>query len=133
MLQAFIDDSVSHGTLVLAGYISKVDRWEKFADEWQELLDGKGGRKPLKRFKMKEAEARRDHERCGWFYEVIERHAIASVTCTFDASGLIKAIDTFPWPAHINNVNQLRNPYYLAIHHILVGLAQHQEDLGLTE
>ena len=38
--QAFIDDSGSGLPIfVLSGYISSIDWWESFSDEWQKLLD----------------------------------------------------------------------------------------------
>src|SRR5207248_2732953 len=54
--QAFIDDSGSGvPVFVLSGYVSSVDWWESFSDEWQALLDEPP---KLAYFKMREAASR---------------------------------------------------------------------------
>lgn len=66
MLTGFIDDSGSDGTgnkgqgpvFILAGYVSSVDRWNHFSDEWAAALVS--GPRPLRYFKMREANSLKD-------------------------------------------------------------------------
>lgn len=53
--QAFIDESIDEGLIVLAGYMARAEDWAKFSGEWEQLLPfgclGSDGRY---RFKMSE-------------------------------------------------------------------------------
>ncbi len=61
---------------VLAGYISSLERWGDFSNEWQRLLDMRSPHyRHLAYFKMSEMRSEAERERCAWFYKVIEKHA----------------------------------------------------------
>ena len=132
MFQAYIDGSGTGAkdVLVLAGYIAPFDNWAAFSTDWARLLTVGAPYRKLSYFKMKEM--KRDLERCHWFYQVIEKHVKAAVSCTVLTSGLIKAVREFPWPPWINEVHVLENPYYFAFKAITDMLAQHQEKLQIT-
>src|SRR5712692_3495007 len=87
-LQAYFDDSGSHKkstVFVLAGFISTVDRWKAFSDEWKVKLDEYPG---VQYFKMSEAVSLRGEFLRGWtsslrdqrvleLCEIIKKHALA--------------------------------------------------------
>jgi hypothetical protein len=136
MLQAYIDESgtgAQDGAFVMAGYIAPAEVWsEKFVPDWQKLLDMRGPHYiTIDSFKMNEMLG--DLERCGWFYRVIENHVTAAVSCTVKISDLKKAVREFPWPSWIYNIRVLTNPYYFAFKAITDMLAQHQNQLRITE
>jgi hypothetical protein len=71
MLTCFADDSGSDRqapdkqspVFVLAGYVSTVDNWKKFSNEWKAAL--KSGPRELDYFKMVEAHSLKE-QFCGW-------------------------------------------------------------------
>jgi hypothetical protein len=72
--QCFVDDSDAGagGPFVLAGFVSAVEAWAQFADDWQAKLRNAKPR-PLAYFKAKEAAARRG-QFAGW--TVLERDSL---------------------------------------------------------
>jgi hypothetical protein len=131
-LQAYIDDSVEHGkVLVLAGYIASAERWQKFSDAWQERLD----HARWKRFKMSEiaASGSQDQmEKAGWFYRAIEDHAQAFIAVAVEIEPLKRVVEELQFrPA--DNPTYLENPYVLAFRSIIDFTAQYQHELGITE
>jgi len=87
--QAFMDDSGSGDPVfVLSGYVSSVDFWEAFSEEWQKLLDEPP---TLRYFKMREAASRSEefsgmkigkrNERVSKFIQLIHNAAQVSVSC----------------------------------------------------
>lgn len=92
MLAAFIDDSGSERqgpVIVLAGYMSKRENWDRFSDEWEQALN----RHPqLEYFKIKEAarleeqfgrftRSERD-KRVLEFTSIIRRYAFECLVCS---------------------------------------------------
>lgn len=87
--QAFFDDSGGRPAFVLSGYVSSVDSWTKFSNEWQALLDEAP---VLQYFKMREAASceeqfrpykgkeKERNERLGKFLRLIQTHTQVSVS-----------------------------------------------------
>jgi hypothetical protein len=59
LYQANIDDSGNHAAahaFILAGFLAKVEQWERFSTEWRDALDHAGPRR-IENFKMRDAAA----------------------------------------------------------------------------
>lgn len=135
VLRAFMDGSGGRnhsGALVLAGYVSTVDKWLAFSKEWQLILE-----MPLRLryFKMNEAvnlksefadwsESRRD-ERLRLFYGAIEQHVEFFLICIIPFVEFDKAVGKLP-PFGFH-------PYYLAWAAIMGQIRKHQASFGITE
>ena len=120
MLQAFIDDSMEGGqVLVMGGFVANSARWETFSDEWQKLLT----HARLPAFHMKEIWARRKNkelwEHCAWFYGTIRDHVQGAVTFTVPIDALNRVVQK-------TGLTTLRNPYLWAIKGVINGVAQYQ-------
>ncbi len=141
-LQAFVDDSREFGApgFVLGGYIASVEDWERFSIEWQRVLD-----MPMRieYFNMNEAyridgqfrhwsEPRRD-ERLSLFYDVIERHIPAAISCVIPIETLKSVVRSFDFPSLKGNRKLLENPYYLALPSLITLTAKYQDKMQLNE
>jgi hypothetical protein len=126
-LQAFIDDSMEAGkVLVFAGYISSVENWLRFSDDWKAALDL--ARWPS--FKMAEIAGSGNQDRlekAGYFYRIVEDNAEAVVTVAVEIEGLSRAVRELGLPA------QFENPYAVIYRIILDFTAQFQQKIGLNE
>lgn len=135
MLQAFIDDSGTDGrspVFVLAGFISTVERWAAFTDEWTESLRWAG----IEYFKMNEAatltgqflhwsEANRD-EKVVRFHRIIEEHVIHAVSLRLILSDLEYVIGHRPEAF-------LKNPYYWSFWEIMTQMRRNAHKFGLNK
>lgn len=132
MMQAFIDESgVGQGdVLVLAGYIASTEAWSRFSSEWRSRLDMHPRIGKFKMGEMHGSEVRR--ERAGWFYRVIEDHALCAISCSIDIRGMLRAIDAYPWPANFE-VDSFKNPYIFGFKAILHIIVQHRAQLKIDE
>ena len=113
VLNAYIDGSGKGDPtlLVLAGYTATAEAWFEFSKEWQS--------RP---------------EIAGWFYRVIEEHDIkAAVSCVIHTDDLVRVNRSIKYPSYITKVHEIENPYYWGLKTITDVLAQHQNELGLTE
>jgi hypothetical protein len=133
MFKVYIDGS-GHGAkdfFVMAGYIAAVDQWEAFSTEWDQLLEVRPGAK--RPFKMREM--KNDPEMSSWFYRVIEKHAVAAVSCLIKTKELVEVVREFPWPFKFDKegTKALENPYYFAFRAIMQKLIEQQGKLGITE
>lgn len=127
VLQAFIDDSRSTGEfMVLSGFISSVAEWLKFADEWQELLDGLH-RESFKMSHLAAGGGDITTEQASWFYRVAERHARHSVTIAVNERMLSKLVDEFQLP------DLHKQPYYIALPGIMRSLTNLETSIGFAE
>jgi hypothetical protein len=136
VLQAYVDGSGTGApdVFVIAGYIATTEQWAKFSDEWQKLIDMKSRHyRTLEYFKMKEMTSDADRERCSWFYQVIEHHVTAAVSCVVSVAELVKVVRNFPWPIWIKDVDTFENPYFCAFRTITGMLAMHQDLIGISE
>lgn len=143
MLQAYVDDSGSHENdyaFVLAGFVSTVDRWKQFSDEWDilcgqfpETLDFKMARaERLKGIDTywgdgTEAEliARRD-AKVQALAELIKRHAICRISAGLDWHNY-RAIARGRVPENVDD------PYFFLFWELRVAVAHHQERTGVRE
>lgn len=133
MLQAHIDESIADGkVLALAGYVAPAETWADFSDEWQKLLDMSPR---MEFFKMSQmAQSDEGMERSSWFYyHGIEPFVSAAVSCVIHIDELKSAVQTFPWPQRIQEVERLENPYYFGFKAIMNHLAQDRKILRLNE
>jgi hypothetical protein len=121
-VRAFIDDSGSGGDspyYVLAGYLGDVPTWERFTEDWQQVLD----KVPkIAYFKMSEAESQtgefeqfthpqRD-ERVDDLVAVVEKHHLWAACCAIskpDFDELIVSRGAGPW----------RDPYITAFMYLI--------------
>jgi hypothetical protein len=128
IFQAYIDDSGSgKPAFVLSGYISSVDWWEAFSDEWQEILDEP---RALKYFKMREAAnlskqfAGMKHEdrnkRVGKFVSLIRKAAHASIVSVIPI-GLFNSLVKPNAP-----MKEFRDPYFVALFDIVMKILLNQ-------
>src|SRR5258706_5288306 len=93
VLQAYIDDSHDRHVHVLAGYIAPVGAWLEFSTEWRKQLNDFG----MSSFTMSQLARQPDGmQRAEVFYRIIEKHVIASVSCTTDKQDLVKVIRVLP-------------------------------------
>ncbi len=133
MLRAFVDDSRGHNlpkVFILAGYISTVERWAAFSDEWQRALEMPPR---LKYFKYREALSQK-----GQFYRwsqsaaieriVIFRHIVEDFVQAEVAVGFL--IDTYQ-AAYKSLGRKHQNPYYFAQAQLIFQTARNLEKLGL--
>jgi hypothetical protein len=123
--QAFIDDSGSGvPVFVLSGYVSSVDWWEAFSDEWQALLDEDP---KIPYFKMREAvygfsrkmkPDERD-ERVKKFFHLIKLASHASVSCV---------IPMLPYGRIVKGKIEKKwdDPYFVAIFDVVTALVENQ-------
>jgi hypothetical protein len=121
MLQVCVDDSGSGQppVFVLAGFVSSVEGWAAFADEWHEELNT--GR-TLPYFKMKHAahlrgvfdgwsEPERDAKLVR-LVDIIKRHTHGGIACTVDLAAFDAVMRGKVSAA-------LRNPYFIAFYGII--------------
>ncbi len=124
MLNCFIDDSGSDPksthrgpVFVLAGYVSTVERWKTFSDEWEMAL--KSGPKTLEYFKSTEAESRKRGQFDGWstqerdakleeLADVLIRNAMFGISAVLSWESYTSVQSEYP--AHY------LNPYALLYH-----------------
>jgi hypothetical protein len=135
MLKVFIDGSGTGDPnwFVLAGYLSTAERWADFSTEWQRLIDMRSPHyRALDYFKMNEMTSDADRERCGWFYRVIEDHALMALSVVVNVQDLRNAAIERNWEAKVGDVPALMNPYFIAFDFIITGLAQHSAKIGLN-
>jgi hypothetical protein len=135
VLQAYLDESESDGTFVLAGYVSRAENWAIFSDEWQRLLDMRSEHyRRLEYFHMVEMKSERDRERCGQFYNIIEQDVLFACGVVVDVRGLHKAIDGYPWPVQIRrDIQHLKNPYHFAFRALIDNLYGFIKKSGFSE
>src|SRR6185437_2444135 len=134
---AFFDASGTMGdspAFVMAGYIGRVEDWERFTVEWQAALDQP---KAIQYLRMSEAWARRG-EFQGWAREdrdlrlkllapIINRYAIASI---------LSVVPTQSWRKYF--VGRLENsyhdrPYYFAFHGVMANVVKYLHQKGIKE
>ncbi len=130
MLQCFVDASGKGDPrrLVLAGYIAPVEAWEQFSIAWKARLN----EAKLPYFKMTEQRAK--PEIAGHFYRLTEEYDIrAAISCVISTVDLIHVFKLINWPHGWINLEAFSNPYYFAFKAIIDVLAQHQNELGLTD
>lgn len=136
MLQAFVDESVTDGELfVMGGYISSVEKWLKFSDDWAKILTLRGPHyRYIEEYKAAEMKtAPHVIEQSGFFYKVIEDYVDFGVLVSVRLHDLEDAFNRIDWPDWLDNVEYLRSPYLYGFKGITVGLAMIQKELGLSE
>jgi hypothetical protein len=134
MLQAYIDDSKTHGDFklfILAGYLATAKQWASFSDEWHRFLD-MGPR--IEYFKLREALRRsgefdgRDKKLCTerivLMRGIIEKHDLREFSISFYVKDYAKHYEPYM------GIRTLSNPYYFASTHIAVRLARSLRALG---
>lgn len=130
MLQAYMDESGEGDPdiFVLAGFVSTVERWTAFSDEWQHHLDHHSAHyRKLEYFKMAEMFSERDRERCRWFFNVIEDHALAAISCTIPVRELRRQVSRiFDDP---RERAELGNPWHFAMTELTGVFVNHKEKL----
>lgn len=133
VLKAYIDGSGTGAkdVLVLAGYIATVEQWAAFSTDWNRLLNM--GPHPLRYFKMKEL--KNSPEKCVPYYDVIEQHVTAAVSCMIKTSDLVEVARNFQWPFKFDRegTRAFENPYYFGFKAIMDKFAANQSQLGITE
>jgi len=132
MLTGYLDDSGTDRkgpVFVLSGYVSTVQRWEEFSDDWSTALIS--GPKPLAYFKMQEASFSNKGEFKGWSKTerdkkimecaaIVKRHAafgIAAVLWWKDFSAVQKEYKNLPI-----------NPYALLFQYSMAASVRHVID-----
>jgi hypothetical protein len=133
MFQAYLDESVSDGLFMMAGYVATAEKWAAFSDEWQRHLDYRSEHyRKLDVFHMRELLSERDKERIAWFYSVIEKYADAAIVLLIDTKAMRRVFDETQWPVKRSKLRMLRNPYYEAFHSVLTDLPKIQHQAGIN-
>ena len=136
VLQAYFDDTVrgrnGERMLFLAGYVNFAEKWISFSNEWKSVL---ADSPRISHLHMAEAAARRgEFERISpperdakiWrLSEVIKRSAPWSFHASIDWAEHVKLFGQSPPHGY-------RTPYLNCYIGIVVGLAKHHRDLGLS-
>jgi Protein of unknown function (DUF3800) len=87
--QAFVDDSyTTDAEFVLGGHIAAPEAWAAFSSEWEALLpSGTLSADGRYHFKMSEMAMTEERMECvPAFYWLIEKYALASISCKFDVA-----------------------------------------------
>lgn len=134
MLNCYTDDSGSsegRPVFVLAGYVSDVDRWKLFSDEWDIAL--KSGPRPLEYFKMREANSLKvqfdnwsDAERDAKLTElgqIIEKHVM------YTARAVLYWDDYYAIQAKFPNHHV--EPYTILFNYVMISAALWKMDLKI--
>lgn len=132
VLQCYVDGSGTgnHDLFVMAGYVASAQAWANFSREWQQRLDM---RPPLPYFKMSEMGWSPERiERASWFYRVIEEHVSLAISCVIPVQMFQRCMRAAPWPAGID-LSLVDNPYYVAFHAMVNGLAHEQTAWGIKK
>lgn len=136
MLKAYIDGSGngSPDSLVLAGYIASDEQWANFSAEWQEMLD----KLSMTDFKMSRmAQSSERMEQAAWFYRIIEKHTICSVSSIINTAKLRNTLDDAikknALPVSEKNIKHLKNPYFMAFRTLIYALLHKQKSIGISE
>jgi hypothetical protein len=124
VLQAFVDESFDKDPFVMAGFVSDVESWLKFTEEWDEMRSYGNRWSALKMSEVAGSGGDISWEKTEFLYRIIEKHIKAAICVVIDLSAVV---DELWLPV------QLKNPYWLGVKSILNFTAQHQEKLGLSE
>lgn len=122
ILQAFFDESYNDGgVFVLAGHIAKVDAWRQFSAAWEEMLpQGTRNQHGKWHFKMSEmAQSPERMARVPIFFQIVERHVLASVSCKIDMGELQRAKNRIYVPNLEIDWNFYATPYRVAFQCLL--------------
>lgn len=136
--QCFVDDSDAGagGPFVLAGFVSSIETWAQFADDWRAKLWNAKPR-PLAYFKAKEAAARRG-QFDGWtvaerdsllrdhLLPLIERDALFGIGCLIDNDAYHRVFDK-------RLARSMDYPYTLAFYGVMHSLFTVQEQRGFLQ
>lgn len=126
MLQAFVDDSVSHDVvLVMGGVLATPERWKQFSDGWRERLNHAG----WQRFKMREVWERGGDipiEHAKWHYYTLRQYAQGAVTMVIPIKPLKRIAAEF-------DLERYSNPYMWGIKGIVNCTAQYQKEWGVHD
>jgi hypothetical protein len=126
ILQGYFDDSGSEPqsrAFVLGGFVSTVDRWKLFSDEWQAVCQQEPS---IRYFKMAEAHSGTG-EFDGWpprlrdkkildLAEVIKTHAMAQLDCA------LWRVDFEDFISRFSPTPEFRDPYFLCFYRIVMSV-----------
>jgi len=107
-LQAYIDDSVESGTvLILAGYLANVKQWDEFSERWQRLLDMKPS---THSFKMRRVNLKNpvEREKAEFHYRAIEQYVPFGFCVALPIQPYLRICEEL----HIRK--RYRRPFYMA-------------------
>src|SRR5665213_1302478 len=137
MLQIFCDDSgtdrVSTPFCAVAGYVSTVDRWNHFSEQWQEELHREPG---IRYFRAAEAESRKGEF---WGWDSDARDAKMLRLALIIKANAIGGIGSFVSNKAYNAIVQgflpdtLDDPYYLCFQRIVLGAVEIYREQAANE
>lgn len=135
MLVGFFDESAKRdsnsGTFVLGGYVASTDNWDSFIPEWQAALAGE--KVPVYDWVRYKKNIKRNPP----FHEIIKKHVSGSIFSVIDIGDLHKAVEDTKWPeGFFPDLEALKkrakNPYHIAVKHLLIMLAEKLDVLRLS-
>jgi hypothetical protein len=133
MIQAFIDESISEGqVLILGGLLATAEQWEKFSDEWQWRLDCA----PWSRFKMSEVWNRGGDislEKAKWHYFTLKKYVPAAIAMVVPIAVLQQAVAGYQATVSYEVSAFLKNPYVWGVKALIEAMLQNQHRWGLSE
>ena len=132
-LQAYFDESEDAERLVLAGYISTVEKWEQFSHEWAELLPlAPLNSRNIKEFKMSHMMSVPErHSDIKAFYQLIKNHTELAVAVIIPLDIFRDVISWFEIPDITKDAIKIyHNPWFIAWKMMFDGLHDSRLDYG---
>lgn len=114
----------------MAGYIAAEERWERFSDRWQSILDLPpriDGAFKMKDFYRRGGLTPKKSARLIMLYDAIQEFASAEIAIAFDPNKMRAAFE--PVARELGKENQ--NPHLFAYGRLMVAVAGGQSQLGL--
>ena len=134
MFRAYIDESCKDGLFAMAGYLASADSWSAFSSEWEQFLGlGPPYFRRIVEVKMSEMTSPLGLEQCELFYRLIEKYAVAQVSCCIRIADLKAAYQKISWPPWLDNLEILTNEHFNAFETIVKGLATNSHFIGVSE
>lgn len=123
VLQAYIDESHANESDVfcMGGHIADINSWQKFSEEWAELLPRFGVLDDSDQYHFKMSEMYRNNriDNVPPFYRVIERHVLCSLAFSYKKSDLENAKNRIFVPELQIDWGFLNNPYEFAFRSLM--------------
>jgi hypothetical protein len=134
MLQAYVDESCSDSLFVMAGFISNVEGWMAFSDEWASLLSlGPPNFRRINKFHQVEmANSQVGLEQSELFFRLIEKHLKTYVSCSIRLDQLKRVHESVKWPPWVDS-NIFLNEYFICFFDLVYGLASYLDHAGMSE
>ena len=137
-LRAYIDESYrENGVFVMAGYVSTVEKWAEFSQEWEVNLPIHGAPNPQPRrrshrFKHSEMVGSPERaQRIRYFELIAHRHVLLGISCKIEIPELKAAMDRVSLAGPDFDFGFFRNPYFFTYRALMDMFHLHRSKLDL--